>query len=232
MLLHGNPGQPTDWLTAARRRSHRAHRGAGGQAGHPRHARGPPERPHGRQPLRRHPVPGQRRDLHHQGRHRGRRHPAAHDHQRQGPRHRRHVDGRVLRASTSASSTPTCSRSSLDFSGETASVAGHRCPAATRRSSAAPTGSRRPTPTARPSTVSTLDGKQGSGDLDGRGHRRRANPRRRCRTFAPQLTGQGLHRRVPHPPRSPRLRTSWYGRRSRTRCPGRRSGSYGPPDLR
>ena len=51
----------------------------------------------GRQPLRRHPVAGQRRDLPHQGRHRGDRQPVPHHHQRQGAGHRRHVDGRVLR---------------------------------------------------------------------------------------------------------------------------------------
>ena len=45
-LLHGNPGQPTDWLTAAGGATTGLTVAQSGQAGHPRHARGPPEQLH------------------------------------------------------------------------------------------------------------------------------------------------------------------------------------------
>ena len=88
VLTHGNPGASTDWLErrvgGADRTGRRPVRPPGG----PRHA----DRPAGagrRQPLRRHRLAGQRRDVRRPGRRR-RRGLAAADHDRsRPPRHRR-----------------------------------------------------------------------------------------------------------------------------------------------
>ena len=169
-LLHGNPGRPTDWLTAAGGAATCRQRGprpaTRSSSSCPRSSR----THHRRQPLRRHRVAGERGDLHHQGRHRGDRHQVPHHRQRQGPRDRRSVHGWVLRPQPGPQAPRPVLGRSLDFSGETASGTRHAArgqPGALRRLR---TGSRRPTPTAPSKYVTHAGRQQGPGDLLGQRH--------------------------------------------------------------
>ena len=169
-LLHGNPGQPTDWLTSVGGGDHR-----------PRRREQPATRPSSscrrtsRTTSRGQPLCRQRQSRATPRRTSPRTSIAAStrsfrtDHQRQGPRHRRLVDGRLLRAEP----RPQAPRPLLGrrwTSPERRRPTPDTLRGGTRRSTAAPTGSRRPTPTARPSTR-PAERQQGPGDLDGRRHR-------------------------------------------------------------
>ena len=204
LLLHGNPGANNDWLE----RRPAAETGlAAAQSGKPVilvMPDGAAERRDRRQPLHRHRVAGQRRDLPRSRTSSRRRHPAPHHGRREAPRHRRPVDGRVLRPQPRAqasrrvlgrrSTSPARPTPVADtLPGGLQQLFGAELAAAGRRQQT------------RRSTGHQLDGSKGPAIWMDCGTGDTAILRQ-MQTLRATAEVEGLHRRGPHAPRRSRLR--------------------------